>query len=295
MNKQRMHGFTIAEMAVVVVVMAVVMTSSLKLLNSQLSNAAIQQTRDKQAEIRRALVHFLRTNGRLPCPDTKRVPATPPPDGLEVAPCFATSEQGFGVVPWQTLGLGRDRAIDGWGSYMSYRVANGLHGPLNSDWTSNTLLYSNTGTFSIGEFTAPKVNLTVQERNPSAPGFPLTPVSSRAVVVLVSYGKAAWGAVRQGGVVEPTSTAPDEAQNATSPFTTFITRPLTLWPWDPASAGEFDDMVSFMTPLDLIDPLVQEKTLKGSCQAYCTAPAPQCFYSGSPIGQAGDGLTTKCP
>ena len=288
MNRRRMRGFTIAEMAVVVVIMAVVMASSLKLLNTQVSNAGVQQTREKQADVRRALIQFLRSNGRLPCPDTKSGVATPP-DGLEVAPCSGAAAQGYGVVPWQTLGLGRDRAIDAWGSFMAYRVANGSFPPtLSEDWTSNTLLNLNANTFSIRNYAPPfpvptKTNILVQERNPADPAFALVPVTPEAVVVLLSYGKSAWGSVRQSGAVESISTKADEAQNATAPFDTFVTRPQTVGSWGLAG-GEFDDILMYLKPVDLIDPLISEKTLLGTCKAYCLAPAPGCLFSAVPIG-----------
>ncbi len=287
MTKRYTQGFTLAEMAVVVVIMAVIMGSSLKLLNTQLSNAAVQQTRDKQADIQRALLHFLRTQGRLPCPDTKYAGVAP--DGLEVAPCSFAVTDGYGVVPWQTLGLGRDSAIDGWGSFISYRVANGPFFPLNTDWTSNSLLYINANTFSINEYTAPVNNVLVQERDPSAAGAPLTTVTPQAVVVLVSYGKAAWGSIKQNGTVEALSLATDEITNALIPYDTFVTRPLAVWPWGVAGGpggGEYDDIVTHMRPIDLLGPLIQEKTVLGSCQSYCAAPGPGCAYLGVPFGQA---------
>ena len=292
MNGRRSQGFTIAEMAVVVVIMAVIMGSSLKLLNTQTNNAAIQQTRDKQAEIRRALTHFLRTNGRLPCPDRKTGVGTGP-DGVETAPCSGSSADGYGVVPWQTLGIGRDRAIDGWGSFMAYRVANGPFPPLTKDWTSNQLVNLNANTFSIGEFNLPtgaNSNILVNERNPSDPLFSLMPLTNEAVAVVLSYGKSAWGSVKQSGAVEPVSAKADEATNATAPFDTFVTRPLTVGSWGPAG-GEFDDIVLHLKASDLIGQLIVEKTLNGDCYGYCAPGAPGCAFSGVPIGKA----TGNCP
>lgn len=285
MKNRNVAGFTIAEMAVVVVIMAVVMTSSMKLLNTQVTNAAIQQTRDKQAEIRQALLQFMRSNGRLPCPDTKLSPLGP--DGVEVAPCNTNIVDGFGVVPWQTLGLGRDRAVDGWGNFMSYRVANGFFaGLMTTDWTSKTGVNLNANTFSILEWSAPQPNIVVQERSPIAP-FPLVNVTTpgQAVVVLLSHGKSSGGAVKQNGVSEAVSFNADEALNATAPFTPLVTRPLTLWPWDPAGAGSFDDVLSYMLPSDLFSPLGKETSLLGNCLAYCAAPGAGCAFTGVPVGR----------
>lgn len=65
-----------------------------------------------------ALVRFLRRNGRLPCPGAPN--ATPL--GFERATC-TTNNTLEGVVPFRTLGLPENNAKDGFGHYLTYRVA----------------------------------------------------------------------------------------------------------------------------------------------------------------------------
>lgn len=59
-------------------------------------------------------ISFLRTNGLLPCPDNRgnAVVAT----GEAVSPCNLTAADGYGIVPWRTLGISRETVVDGWGS-----------------------------------------------------------------------------------------------------------------------------------------------------------------------------------
>jgi hypothetical protein len=53
--------------------------------------------------------------------------------------------------------------------------------------------------------------------------------------------------------------------------------------------GPYDDVVSYITPQDLLQPLISEKTLN-ACIAYCTTSAP-CTAASVPIGLA----TPACP
>lgn len=55
-------------------------------------------------------------NATLPCPDTDAVP-----DG--VANTCNSSGTTSGVLPWITLGLGRDDVVDGYGTFYSYVIA----------------------------------------------------------------------------------------------------------------------------------------------------------------------------
>ncbi|MEI7456384.1 MAG: type II secretion system protein, partial [Nitrosomonadales bacterium] len=118
MKTQR--AFTLAEMAVVVFIMGIAMSMGLKMTNANLDNSAYSTTKAKQDRIKLALIGYLRSNGVLPCPDTSTGIAT----GVAASTCSTPAAQGYGVVPWVSLGLSRDAAQDGWGNLFSYRVAN---------------------------------------------------------------------------------------------------------------------------------------------------------------------------
>lgn len=83
--------------------------------------ARLDQRATTDASLRRAsdaLVAFATQNGRLPCP--ARGDAS---DGTEQpAGPTATCTYPDGVVPWVTLGLRREDAVDAWGGKISYRV-----------------------------------------------------------------------------------------------------------------------------------------------------------------------------
>lgn len=263
-------GFTLAEMAIVVLLISIAMTMGLKMVTAKLENAAYSETKAKQEQIKIALISYLRTNKKLPCPDNKAGVA----DGLEVSPCTADAAAGYGVVPWQALGISRDTAQDGWGNYFTYKVANGV---AMKNWTSTTL----TTPFDINELTTPTDALTIQESNGG---------TTKAVVVVLSHGKNGFGAktVRVAARMPTAGAGADELTNATNTTTTFVRRPFTEDPG--ATGGAYDDLVAYVAPQELLQPLVSEGTLK-TCYAYCPV-VPSCTGGGVFSCSAGVGYCT---
>ncbi|MEI6762340.1 MAG: type II secretion system protein [Betaproteobacteria bacterium] len=278
-QKVKQSGFTLAEIAIVLAVIGIAMTMGLKMLTATLENGAISETQAKQERIKLALVSYLRTNGRLPCPDTA-TPAT----GNEVAPCIASNALGYGVLPWLTLQLSRDAVLDGWGNFFSYRVANTQPAVVVRNWTSRTVV-----PFDINELTTPNVALIIQER--TAPAAALTQITDGAVFVILSHGKNGLGSLTTRGaarVPPPTAAvARDENINGTVGARTFVRRALNDNPQTPAAGtnpfGPFDDLVAYMTGQELLRSLTAEKTLFG-CQNYCGTGAPGCNATNIPVG-----------
>ena len=280
----KQSGFTLAEIAIVLAVIGIAMTMGLKMLTATLENGAISETQAKQERIKLALVSYLRTNGRLPCPDTA-TPAT----GNELTPCIDSVALGYGVPPWLTLQLSRDAVLDGWGNFFSYRVANTQPAAVLRNWTSRTV-----GTpFDINELTTPNVALIIQER--TAPAAALTQITDRAVFVILSHGKNGLGALTTRGadrVPPPTvAVALDENTNGTAVGRTFVRRAFNERPQDAIPAvpppvnpgGPFDDLVAYMTGQELLRSLTAEKTLYG-CQHYCATVATGCTATNVPVG-----------
>ena len=240
------------EMAVVLAIMAVALTLGLSLLNANQQNAAWSETKLKQERIKVALIAYMRTNGRLPCPNS-----VAPWDGAEDTPCLANA--GRGIVPWQALGLSLSDVQDGWSNFFSYRVANRT--PVTS---SNWTLTTGVAPFTIDELTTPLVAFTVQRRDTA--GVLAPAMVPNPVVMIISHGKNGAGARTIGGTQIAAPTGADELANAGAASTSFVIRT----PTDVAAAagGLFDDIVAYLTPTDLLQPLVDDKTLKGSTAAY---------------------------
>ncbi|GDX57914.1 hypothetical protein LBMAG30_20770 [Comamonadaceae bacterium] len=335
-QKVKQSGFTLAEIAIVLAIIGIAMTMGLKMLTATLENGAISETKAKQERIKLALVSFMRSNGRLPCPDTTAAPAAP--TGLETTPCttaaFATNPAaGSGVVPWLTLGLAREAVLDGWNNYFTYRVANfrpidpptsvttgsvspPLHLYNNHNWTTNAGfdIRSLTPT-PVASAPTPAASsyATLFVRTRVTPGAALSDEARNAVAVILSHGKNGLGArtVRAVAVAPlPTaSAAADELTTGTVGSKIFVKRPINDLALDAVSnpGGPIDDLVAYLTPQDLLQPLINEKTLLGACRAYCGASAaggctPLTPASGIPLISVGASAplpaaptSTTCP
>jgi hypothetical protein len=97
----------------------------------------------------------------------------------------------------------------------------------------------------------------VQERNTAGV---LGTITNNAVVVLVSHGKNGLGARTVGGTLNAAPVGADELANTTPTSVSFVTRTPTEVV---GATGFFDDIVGYMTPQDLLQPLVDDKTLRG--------------------------------
>ena len=120
----RQTGFSLLELAIVLVILALLLGGMLSPLGSLLGTRQRAQAGIELEKIREALLGFAMINGYLPCPTT-----TTDPDngmyGLEDSACDsdATAE---GYLPWRTLGVPE---VDPWG------VPRNLGGaPFNGYW-----------------------------------------------------------------------------------------------------------------------------------------------------------------
>lgn len=73
-----------------------------------------------------ALATFVAQNRRLPCPANGTLPSTNANAGIEQrnansGACIPANQRN-GVVPWVTLGISEDMALDAWGGRITYRV-----------------------------------------------------------------------------------------------------------------------------------------------------------------------------
>jgi prepilin-type N-terminal cleavage/methylation domain-containing protein len=102
-NAARSGGFTLIEIAVALVVVALVLGSILVPLTTQVQQRKIGDTQKALQEIKDALTGFAIINGRLPCPDTDTDP-TAAGYGIEETSCSATVAA-EGYLPWKTLGV----------------------------------------------------------------------------------------------------------------------------------------------------------------------------------------------
>jgi type II secretory pathway pseudopilin PulG len=265
-------------MAVVLVIIGTLMSAGLKIATSVLSSNTSTVTNQNISIIKQSLINFLRSNGRLPCPDI-----AVPPTGIEPAACVANN-QGYGVIPWTTLGITRDVALDGFSNFITYRVSNvaGIAVPATAGISSaldNRQIWTNraqANSFSILNIQntlSPAGNKTIEIQQRDATTGAITPITYNAVVVLYSHGKNGSGALTTKGTTNAAPVGADEVTNNTNGSVTFITKPAV--DVTASAGGAYDDVIAYMTPQDLLQPLITEQTLK-TCQGYCAIPAALC-------------------
>jgi prepilin-type N-terminal cleavage/methylation domain-containing protein len=123
MKNSKTLGFTLIEIAIALVILALFAGGVMVALRVQTQRAHIVQTRDTLEEAREALYNFAMTQGYLPCPavDAQGLAGTCPgnTDG-------ATSATSAGMLPWKDLGLA---GTDAWSQPIRYAVSNGLLAP----------------------------------------------------------------------------------------------------------------------------------------------------------------------
>ena len=122
----RARGFSLVEMALVLLIVGLLAAVFLPATNTFLENNRRKETRAKLEALEQAMVRFVMVNRRLPCPADGVQGAANPTSGVEqrndaVTPATCTA-MATGVVPWRSLGVPADAAMDAWGNLITYRV-----------------------------------------------------------------------------------------------------------------------------------------------------------------------------
>lgn len=272
-HRKQLAGFSLIEMAIVILIAGILMSAGLSLLSVKMATAQLDTTQKHQEAIKQALINYLGKYRRLPCPTTVAnggAPAPPPP-------CANYS----GIVPYYELGLDRAAVLDGWENFITYVVSpNPIAAPLPTaipSWTtawlytysvsSNVTPNTTTGNLAFWPSTSTG-GITVRDSSGNLIANPVN--TTGAAVVLISYGKNGYGAfnVNGGANAPPPAIDTDELQNV-SPFTG--TTPPTVVKRDTtdstAGGGPFDDIVMMLSANDLTGPLIANGTLQSSAQA----------------------------
>lgn len=116
LNMNKMNGFSLVEIAIVMVIFGLIIGGIMGPLKTQLDNIDRKETEDLIESTKEAMIGFAIRRGRLPCPDTSG-------DGTEDS-CTNAS----GQVPWATLGVSPQ---DAWNRPLTYHV--------DTSFTDNTI------------------------------------------------------------------------------------------------------------------------------------------------------------
>lgn len=129
---RRDQGFTLVEIAVVLIIAAIMIAMAAILFRGINAGQKRALTASRLAGIDAALVQFVALQKRLPCPADGMLANTAANAGAEMARdatgCIAQVPSGLpaqqnGVVPWRALGISEADASDGWDRRLTYRVS----------------------------------------------------------------------------------------------------------------------------------------------------------------------------
>jgi prepilin-type N-terminal cleavage/methylation domain-containing protein len=121
-------GFTLVEMAIVLIIVGLLVSAFLAPLSAQRDLKDYTDTKLRLEQIREALYGYAIINGSLPCPTTTANPSDNLNYGHENSTCPLTAAAG--VLPWKDLGVQevdawgvqRSAVADPWIGYWIYRV-----------------------------------------------------------------------------------------------------------------------------------------------------------------------------
>lgn len=213
-------AFSLLELSIVILVISILIVGSMTSSVVALNNAKYKVTRDRMAEIYKAMGNYLLTNKALPCPaslkDLKSSSASYGTAGTTNGSNICNDGDGvyaggtsaafaYGMVPVQTLGLSSDMAEDGFGSKFTYIVANAY--AQSSVTTSDSVGFGR----AVGTPT-----MTVRE---SLGGSSYQPNTTEAIFVIISHGANKYGAFNNNLASQNTaSSESDEQANYGSSF-----------------------------------------------------------------------------
>lgn len=238
-------GFTLVEMAIVLIIVTVLMGGLVVGLSSQYDSRAQAQTEQTLSDIKEALLGYAVSQQRLPCP------AAPGSTGGESFGGGGSATNGLcsnfydGLVPGSTLGITpvdtQGYVLDGWNQRMHYAVSN-----------ANSNAFTASGKMKTTGMSTLNANLYVCA---SGSGVTTTtcgtavPLSTSAVAVIYSIGKN--GASGGSGMDEKQN--PNPSASAMGADTVFVSHaPMAAG----STGGEFDDIVTWISPYTLFSRMI---------------------------------------
>ncbi len=233
------NGFTLIEMAVVLLIISLVLGGVMMGLTAQIDAKRVSDTQKGLADIKDALIGYAIANKHLPCPDkTGGGGAGTANDGQEdfvVGTGVCVNPEGN--IPWVTLGIAD---VDGWSHRLHYRV---------------DPVYSNRAPAALFRISSPAAVMSVCQTAPG--GVCTTPLAVGVPAVILSFGPNGKGAMTTSGALVPAAAGPaatppatnsDEYQNSNLD-NIFVSRSRSA---AGGALGEFDDLVDWLPTAVLV-------------------------------------------
>lgn len=259
-NISKKRGFTLIELSIVLVIIGLIMTTALATINVQVTRSRISDTKNRQENVKTALLNFIARNNRLPCPAVPTLNIGAVGYGVEAltpGTCDAAPASGVaaarvvsGVLPWVSLGLADESASDAYYNRFTYTVS-----------SNATNLTQNTVSGMLG-------NITLHTAAPIALG--LNPAGNQSnvcppnynpcliTVTVLSHGSNGFGAYGSTGVRIPVPATVDELENAD------LDNALIDKNFSDAAANPYDDILMSLNSNDLIEPLATKNVIENA-------------------------------
>lgn len=253
----RNSGFTLVEMAVVLMIVGLLLGGLVPTITSQMDTQRTGETRRQMNEINEALLGFAVVNGRLPCPAQATLVTGTANAGIEAVvgnKCACQEASGStdtiavygsaiecantsvtGVLPWATLGIA---GTDAWNRRYTYRVTTLFADKIAANtFGTGCSATSSTSSFAICSTGAPDI-LDATSGNFVAENVP---------AVFVSHGKNGYGArLPDGSQIPDTDGGNDEKENSDNDLS-FVSHEFSLG---------YDDLIGWISPGILVNRMV---------------------------------------
>lgn len=251
MNNIKQNGFTLIEVAIVLVVIGLLVGSFIGSLTQRIENTRVVETEDELKEIKTAILGYTYKNGYMPCADCflllpGNCTGGTARDGSEDRDGNQCSNNSVGMLPWATLGLGES---DAWGTRYRY-------------WVDPA--YAHSGT--LFDLDTDDAGGEIQHRLPDDTDDTL---AEKVVAVIVSHGKNGYGGITTDSIALTAIPAAnvDEAENtdldptdpndpAPADAMVFMSRPPS-GENTTTIGGEFDDQLIWISEFELKAKMVE--------------------------------------
>lgn len=226
------HGFTLVELAMMLLIVGLVLGSMLFTLSAQVEQSNRAETLRRLESAKELLLAFAIVNGRLPCP------ATAVSGGIEAPPGGAACTNPYGgFLPAVTISYqpqdSQFFAVDAWGNRIRYAVTATTWNAGNGRFTTQHVPSPNTAAWSVS--TTPNDLIVCNQAQAGAACAVGNSVTNQNTVVAIVYSTGKNGSSGPQGANETENVDGDPVFVSRAP--------------DAAGAlgGEFDDLLVWLT------------------------------------------------
>lgn len=256
--RRNSRGFTLLEMAVVLMIVGLLLGGLIPTLSAQMNAQRSNNTQTQLNEIMEALTGFAVINGRLPCPASTTSNGQESFCATYSGVCTPTttlpshgrcSNPYDGLVPAATLGLtpvdSQGYVLDSWNNRIRYAVT------AYDDTTNDIFSFTSPdGIKTTGLSTSPNLivcsTATGMSGSACASGASLTSSGVPAIVYSTGINGGSGGT----GTDEKANPNPNDSSSNNQTFVSHTPTPSS------AANGEFDDIVIWLSPNVLINRMV---------------------------------------